>query len=102
MDSLVLTNRHLALALKARRKELGLTQLDAASRVGLLPKTISAMESSPERASVESLFKYLSALNKVAEIVWALLTAKTEFDSARMTGTYKPMNLPEQALSVAM
>lgn len=63
MDSLVLTNRHLALALKARRKELGLTQLDAASRVGLLPKTISAMESSPERASVESLFKYLSALN---------------------------------------
>lgn len=63
MDSLVLTNRQLALALKARRKELGLTQREAASRVGLLPKTISAMESRPERASVESLFKYLSALN---------------------------------------
>lgn len=63
MDSLVLTNRQLALALKARRKELGLTQLETASRVGLLPKTISAMESRPERASVESLFKYFSALN---------------------------------------
>lgn len=63
MDSLVLTNRQLALALKARRKSLGLTQVAAASRVGLLPKTVSAMESRPERASVESLFKYLSALN---------------------------------------
>lgn len=63
MDSLVLTNRQLALALKARRKELGLTQREAGVKVGLLPKTISAMESRPERASVESLFKYLSALN---------------------------------------
>lgn len=63
MDSLVLTNRQLALALRARRKSLGMTQVEAASRVGLLPKTVSAMESHPERASVESLFKYLSALN---------------------------------------
>lgn len=63
MDSLVLTNRQLGLALKARRKSLGLTQLEAGSRVGLLPKTISAMETRPERACVESLFKYLSALN---------------------------------------
>jgi len=30
--------------------------------VGLLPKTISALESSPERSSVESLFKLLSTL----------------------------------------
>ena len=63
MDSLVITNRQLAMALKARRKSLGLTQVEAASRVGLLPKTVSAMESRPERASVESLFKYLSALD---------------------------------------
>ncbi len=63
MDSLVLTNRQLAMALKARRKSLGLTQVQAASRVGLLPKTISALESRPERAIVESLYKYLSALN---------------------------------------
>ncbi len=63
MDSLVLTNRQLAMALKARRKSLGLTQVQAASRVGLLPKTISALEVRPERASVESLYKYLSALD---------------------------------------
>lgn len=63
MDSLVLTNRQLAMALKARIKSLGLTQVEAASRVGLLPKTVSSMESRPERASVESLFKYLSALS---------------------------------------
>jgi HTH-type transcriptional regulator/antitoxin HipB len=30
--------------------------------VGLLPKTISALESDPERASVGSLYKLLSAL----------------------------------------
>lgn len=63
MDSLVLTNRQLAMALKARRKSLGLTQVQAASRVGLLPKTISALEARPERASVESLYKYLSSLD---------------------------------------
>ena len=43
----------------------------------------------------------ISGARKTAEIVWALLTAKTEFDSAKMTGIYKPMNLPEQALATA-
>ena len=45
----------------------------------------------------------ISGARKTAEteIVWALLTAKTEFDSAKMTGIYKPMNLPEQALAAA-
>ena len=63
MDSLILTNRQLAMALKARRKELLLTQIEAGAKVGLLPKTISALESHPERASVASLFKYISALD---------------------------------------
>ncbi len=43
----------------------------------------------------------ISGARKTAEIVWALLTAKTEFDSAKMTGIYKPMNLLEQALAAA-
>ena len=43
----------------------------------------------------------ISGARKTAEIVWVLLTAKTEFDSAKMTGIYKPINLPEQALAAA-
>ena len=43
----------------------------------------------------------ISGARKTAEIVWAVFTAKTEFDSAKMTGIYKPMNLPEQALVAA-
>lgn len=39
----------------------------------------------------------ISGARKTAEIVWALLSTKTKFDSTRMTGVYKP-NLPEQAL----
>ncbi len=49
--------------LKSRRKELKLTQKQAAERVGLLPKTISLLENSPMTASLDSLYKYISALN---------------------------------------
>lgn len=63
MDSLILTPKQLASALKNRRKELNLTQVETASRVGLLPKTISALESTPERCSIESLLKLISVLD---------------------------------------
>lgn len=54
--------KQLAAQLRGQRQFLHLTQKQAASLVGLLPKTISALESSPERCSVASLFKLLSAL----------------------------------------
>lgn len=63
MNYRVLTPTQLAAALKNRRKELGLTQVEAASLVGLLPKTISALEITPERSSIESLLKLISALD---------------------------------------
>jgi len=63
MDYLILTPNQLASTLKNRRKSLELTQVETAKRVGLLPKTISALESSPERCSVESLFKLISVLD---------------------------------------
>ena len=53
----------LSITLKSRRKELKLTQKEAAELVGLLPKTISLLENSPMTASLDSLYKYLSALN---------------------------------------
>lgn len=56
------TPEQLASVLRGQRQASKLTQKQAASLVGLLPKTISALESDPERASVGSLFKLLSAL----------------------------------------
>jgi len=62
MQNLILTPFQLAYYLKSRRKSLNLTQKQAGELVGLLPKTISALESHPERCSLESFFKLLSAL----------------------------------------
>ena len=56
------TPEQLAPLLRGQRQAVNLTQKQAASLVGLLPKTISALESNPERSSVGSLFKLLSAL----------------------------------------
>jgi len=63
MDYTVHTPQQLAQVLRGQRTSTRLTQKAVGASVGLLPKTISAMESSPERSSVESLFKLLSALN---------------------------------------
>jgi len=62
MQNLILTPFQLAYYLKSRRKSLNLTQKQAGELVGLLPKTISALESHPERCSLECFFKLLSAL----------------------------------------
>jgi len=62
MQYLVSTPEQLAHTLRSARKVLGLSQDEAGKLVGLLPKTISALENHPGSASVESLFKLLSAL----------------------------------------
>ena len=63
MEYLISTPGQLASAVKGRRKTLRVTQAAAAARVGLLPKTVSALESKPEKSSLESLFKLLAALD---------------------------------------
>lgn len=63
MEYLALTPYQLAQVLRGFRRSRGLTQLNAAALGGLLQKTVSNIESAPERTSVESLFKLLSALN---------------------------------------
>ncbi len=56
------TPGQLAMVLNGYRKKLKLTQKQAAENVGLFPKTISALENCPDRSSIASLFKLLSAL----------------------------------------
>lgn len=48
--------------LRGQRKSQKLTQREAARVVGLLPKTVSKLERTTATATVESLFKLLSAL----------------------------------------
>ena len=40
----------------------------------------------------------IATARKMAEIVWAMLSDKQDFNMAKMMGTYKPMNLSEEAL----
>ena len=56
------TPDQLAAVLRGQRQLLGLTQTQAGARVGLLQKTVSALESDPSGSSIASLYKLLSAL----------------------------------------
>jgi len=62
MNYAVHTPKQLGQVLKGQRKSQKLTQQDASKTVGLLPKTISKLELATETATIESLFKLLSAL----------------------------------------
>ena len=62
MQYLISTSSQLSHALRSCRKNRGLSQLDTGRLVGLLPKTISAMENHPGSVSIDSLLKLLSAL----------------------------------------
>ena len=57
------TSDQLAQALRCQRIAKRLTQQRAGAGVGLLPKTVSALETAPHRSTIKSLFKLLSALD---------------------------------------
>lgn len=63
MEDVIRTPQQLSQVLRAYRKKKGLTQQLAGKDVGLLPKTVSALELKPEGSSIESLFRLLSALD---------------------------------------
>lgn len=56
------TPDQLAAVLRGQRQSLGLTQKEAGAPVGLLQKTVSALETDPCGSSLASLYKLLSAL----------------------------------------
>lgn len=56
------TPDQLAAVLRGQRQALGLTQTEAGAGVGLLQKTVSALETDPSGSSLASLYKLLSAL----------------------------------------
>jgi HTH-type transcriptional regulator / antitoxin HipB len=62
MDYPVKTPEQLEQVLRALRKDKGLTQTQAGRRAGLRQGAVSTLESAPGKASVERLFRVLSAL----------------------------------------
>jgi len=63
MSYTVHTPTQLGHVLSGHRKTKKLTQREVAAQVGLLPKTISGLETAPERCNIRNLFKLLSALD---------------------------------------
>lgn len=63
MEYLAATPQQLGQVLRGFRKLRKLTQLRAGNKGGLLPKTVYSLEAMPQRVTVESLFKLLSALD---------------------------------------
>ena len=60
----VITNQQqLGPTLKGLRKQKGLTQIQMAKQSGLGQKTISLLETEPWRCSVDSLLRYISAVD---------------------------------------
>lgn len=62
MNQVISTPDQLSHVLRSVRKARSLSQLEAGKTVGLLQKSVSALENHPESATLESLFKLLSAL----------------------------------------
>jgi len=62
MEYTVTTPSQLGRVLQGCRKQRGLTQRELGARVGLLQKAVSMLETDPSRASVDRLFRLLSAL----------------------------------------
>jgi len=62
MDHLIATTDQLSHVLRSVRKAQNLSQLEVGKSVGLLQKSVSVLENHPETATIESLFKLLSAL----------------------------------------
>ena len=62
MDYFITTPSQLGKVLKGRRVSLDLTQGKAGEKVGVLPKTVSAIENTPGGSTIDTFFKLLSAL----------------------------------------
>lgn len=63
MRHTVRTTDQLAKVIQGIRKSSGQSQHAVADKVGMLQKTVSLIETSPDNATLISLFKLLSALN---------------------------------------
>lgn len=76
MEFLISTPTQLTHALRSVRRARGLSQGETGKLVGLLPKTISALENRPGSTTLDSFLKLLSALD-----LELIIVPKEEHDS---------------------
>jgi HTH-type transcriptional regulator/antitoxin HipB len=62
-DYTISTPQQLGAVLQGYRRELGLTQKDVGTKVGLAQNAVSQIEGAPERVSLFRLFRLLAALD---------------------------------------
>lgn len=63
MAFIITNQQQIGPILKGLRKQKGLTQVQMAKQCGLGQKTISLLETEPWRCSVDSLMRYMSAVD---------------------------------------
>ena len=73
MRFLVAAPAQLGNTLRGLRMARGLSQVDLAARSGIGQKTVSLLETAPQRCSVESLFRYLGAVGSSVSLDSATL-----------------------------
>lgn len=82
MKYLISTLPQLSQALRDARKFQGLNQESTGKLVGLLPKTISALENHPGSVTIDSLLKLLSALD-----LEMIISPKSEIENTANSNT---------------
>ncbi|ADY13854.1 helix-turn-helix domain-containing protein [Sphaerochaeta globosa] len=66
--------------LKGVREKSGMTQKQVAEKVGLLPKTISALEAGSPRSTLDSLMTLLGAYNHTLGLVQKIDDSSSALD----------------------
>lgn len=69
MDYTISLIQQLGPVLKGIRRKSGMTQKQVAEKVGMLPKTISALEAGSPRSTLDSLMTLLGAYNYTLGLV---------------------------------
>ena len=78
---LIQSSLDLAQYFVSRRKSLGFTQIELATKAGLKQKTISLFEQDPTQAQITTLLKILSALRLDLNLI-PKEEAKSDWDEA--------------------
>ena len=82
MAFLVTASAQLGPTLRGLRKSRALTQADVARASGLRQKTVSLLETAPQRCSVDSLLRYLGAVRATLSLDLLPSTAGAGHDGA--------------------
>jgi HTH-type transcriptional regulator/antitoxin HipB len=76
MQSIARSPKQFSEAIKRRRKELGITQMELAEKTGLSQKTVSKLETGVSGVRLQTLFDVLAVLNLEIQLQTRTQSAK--------------------------